>query len=64
MPKALSITGLAISVVLFVLFLWDLATPAWMAPFKRASPWVMDLAFVLCSAALGYLSWITWKEQV
>ncbi len=63
MPKALCITGLAISAVLFVLFLWDLATPSWMAPFKKANV-TMDIAFVLCSAGLGYLSWTTWKEQV
>ena len=24
---------------------------------------MMDIAFVLCSAGLGYLSWITWKEH-
>lgn len=63
MPKALSITGLAISVVLFILFMWDLATPAWMAPFRKASL-LMDIAFILCAAGLGYLSWTTWKEQV
>ena len=67
MPKALSITGLAISAILLILFLWDFVTPmlglTWMAPFKRAS-WLMDISFILCSAGLGYLSWTTWKEQV
>ena len=63
MPKALCITGMAISAVLFILFLWDLATPQWMAPFKRASM-MMDIVFILCSVGLGYLSWSTWKEQV
>ena len=63
MPKALCIAGMAISAVLFILFLWDLATPQWMAPFKRASM-MMDIAFILCSAGLGYLSWSTWREQV
>jgi hypothetical protein len=66
MPKALCITGLAISAVLFVLFLWDLVAyfvATWMAPFKGANL-MMDIAFVLCSAGLGYLSWTTWKEQV
>jgi hypothetical protein len=61
MPKALCITGMAISAILFVLFLWDLAIP-WLAPFKRASI-LMDIAFVLCAAGLGYLSWVTWREQ-
>ena len=62
MPKALCITGMAIAAVLFVLFLWDLVSPQWMAPFKKASM-IMDISFVLCSVGLGYLSWITWKEN-
>lgn len=62
MPKALCITGLSIAVVLFVLFLWDLVVPAWLAPFKGASL-LMDIAFILSAAGLGYLSWTTWKEQ-
>ena len=62
MPKALSITGFAISVILFVLFTWDLIAPEWMAPFRRASI-LMNISFILCSIALAYLSWTTWKEQ-
>ena len=60
MPKALCITGLAVSAILFD-FLSDLAICP--APFKRANL-IMDIAFVLCSAGLGFLSWLTWKEQV
>ncbi len=60
MPKALCITGLAVSAILFLIFLCDLAIAA---PFKRANL-IMDIAFVLCSAGLGFLSWTTWKEQV
>lgn len=63
MPKALCISGLSVAAVLLILFLWDLASPAWMAPFKKASP-LMDIAFILCSVGLGYISWSTWKEQV
>ncbi len=63
MPKALCIAGLAIAAVLFTIFLWDLASPSWMAPFKKANL-VMDVMFVLCSAGLAVLSWRTWKEQV
>ena len=62
MPKALCITGLSIAVVLFVIFLWDLAGPQWLTPFKKASL-LMDISFILSSAGLGYLSWTTWKEQ-
>lgn len=65
MPKALCISGLSIAAVLFVLFAWDLVSffsPAW-APFKGASK-LMDMAFIICSIGLAYISWATWKEQV
>ena len=62
MPKALSITGLSIAVVLFAIFVWDLVVPMWLAPFKKASL-LMDISFILCSVGLGYLSWTTWREQ-
>lgn len=61
MPKALCIAGMAIAAILFILFAWDLT--GLFAPFKRANM-LMDIAFVLSSACLGYLSWSTWKEQV
>jgi hypothetical protein len=64
MPKALCISGMSIAIVLLVLFSWDLVSfvsPAW-APFKGASK-TIDIAFILCSAGLGYISWTTWKEQ-
>ena len=63
MPKVLCISGLSIAAVLFVLFTWDLASPLWLAPFKKASR-LMDIAFILSAAGLGYISWITWKEQI
>jgi hypothetical protein len=62
MPKALCLTGLAIAAVLFLIFLADLI-PSPISPFKGASR-LMDIAFVLCSVALAWLSWKTWKEQV
>ena len=62
MPKALCITGLSISAVLFVIFLWDLLVPVGLTPFKKASV-LMDISFILSSAGLAYLSWTTWKEQ-
>jgi hypothetical protein len=61
MPKALCLTGLAIAAVLFLIFLADLI-PSPIAPFRGASR-LMDIAFVLCSVALAWLSWTTWKEQ-
>jgi hypothetical protein len=62
MPKALCLTGLAIAAVLFLIFLVDLI-PSPLSPFKGASK-LMDIAFILCSLGLAWLSWTTWKEQV
>ena len=59
MPKALSISGMVIAVLIFLLFVLDLALAF---PFQRSSM-MMDIVFVLCALGLGYLSWITWKEQ-
>jgi hypothetical protein len=56
---------MVIAILLFALFLLDLVVPliglSGLAPFRNASP-LMDLLFVLCSAALGYLSWSTLRE--
>ena len=67
MPKALCMTGIVISILVFVLFLADLVIGSVgatkdLAPFKGANRF-LDVTFVLCSGALGYLSWATWKEQ-
>ena len=59
MPKALSISGMVIAVLIFLLFVLDLALAF---PFQRSSM-MMDIVFVLCSLGLGYLSWATFKEQ-
>jgi hypothetical protein len=67
MAKALCITGMVISVLLMILFLADLVGgkmfPA-LAPFGGASyKSLMGVWFLLCAAALGYLSWATLREQ-
>ncbi len=62
MPKVLCMTGIVISILVFALFLLDLVVPESFAPLKKAS-WLMDVVFVLCSLALGYLSWSTLREQ-
>ena len=59
MPKALSIGGMVIAVLIFLLFVLDLALAF---PFQRSSM-LMDIVFVLCALGLGYLSWATFKEQ-
>jgi hypothetical protein len=60
MPKALAIVGLAVSVLLFVVFGLDYVTKF---PFQKASP-AMDIGFIICSAVLAYMSWNTLREQV
>jgi hypothetical protein len=60
MPKALTISGMVIAVLLLLIFGLDLAVKV---PFGRASG-AMDVAFLICAAALGYMSWSTFREQV
>ena len=65
MPKALCLTGMVISILLFLLFLVDLLFPliglGGFAPFSGAS-WLLDVTFILCGAGLAYLSWSTFRE--
>lgn len=61
MPKGLCISGMVIAILIFLLFLSDLVVPSGMAPFKKASM-LMDIAFVICAAGLGYLSWSSFRE--
>jgi hypothetical protein len=62
MPKILCISGIVVSLLVFVIFLMDLVAPPSIAPFKNAV-WTMDLIFVICSAILGFLSYMTLREQ-
>ena len=60
MPKALTISGMVVAVLLLCIFGLDLALEL---PFSRAST-SMDVIFLLCAALLGYISWSTYREQV
>jgi hypothetical protein len=60
MPKALTISGMVIAVLLLIMFGMDLAVAF---PFDKASKW-MDVAFLICAVLLGYMSWSTYREQV
>ncbi len=60
MPKALCILGSVVAALLLLVFGVDLALGF---PFGGASR-VMDIGFIVCSAILGYLSWMTLREQV
>ena len=59
MPKVLCMTGMAISILILLLFVLDLAVKF---PFQRINT-MMDIVFVVCALCLGYLSWATLREQ-
>ena len=60
MPKALCMVGMAVAILLLIIFLLDLIATV---PFQRASL-VMDISMILCAIALGYVSWSTFREQI
>ena len=59
MPKALCLVGTVVAVLLLLVFGLDLAIKF---PFHRNSL-LMDIGMLVCSAILGYVSWITLREQ-
>ena len=59
MPKVLCIFGAVVAVLLLLVFAFDLAVKL---PFGRVNL-MMDVGFILCSGLLGYLSWVTLREQ-
>ena len=59
MPKALTISGMVVAVLLLLTFGLDLAIGV---PFSKVSM-AMDVAFVLASGVLGYMSWNAYREQ-
>jgi hypothetical protein len=63
MPKALCLVGMVVSILLAILFLFDLVAPASVSPFRGTS-WLMDISFLICSILLGIMSWLTFREQV
>ena len=58
MPKVMTIMGMAVSVILLLLFGLDLAIGQ---PFGKASI-IMDIGFVVCALLLFYISWATKRE--
>ncbi len=63
MPKALCMSGMAVAILIAMLFIFDLVAPVAMAPFRRASV-LMDVAMLVCAVMLGVASWLTFREQV
>ncbi len=60
MSRVLTISGFVVAVLVLLVFGLDLALGI---PFRKASM-VMDIGFVLCGIGLGYLSWMTIRQQV
>ena len=60
MPKALTISGMAIAALFFLMFGLDLVLGF---PFSGASK-SMDIAFLISALLLGYMSFSTYREQV
>ena len=58
MGKGMTIAGMVIAVLLFILFTLDLVVGF---PFNRASK-PMDIMFVISALGLGFLSWSTMKD--
>jgi len=59
MPKALTISGMAVAGLVLLLCLLDMTPMKF--PFGRPS-WVMDIGFLLSAIILGYMSWSTYRE--
>lgn len=63
MPRLLCLVGLVVAGLVFLLFLLDFVmSMAGMGAIFRYPSLLMDIAFMLCSAILGYLSWMSLKE--
>ena len=63
MPRLLCLGGLVVAGLVFLLFLLDFVmSMAGMGAIFRYPSFLMDITFMLCSAILGYLSWMSLKE--
>ena len=66
MPKALCLVGMGIAILVLLIFLIDLVFSMSgmlnMAPFRGASL-MMNIIFIIASAALAWTSWVTFREQ-
>ena len=59
MPKALTIVGMVVAVLLLLIFALDLLAGV---PFGGVSM-MMDISFIVCAGILGFLSFTTFREQ-
>lgn len=58
MPKVLTITAMVVAALVFLIFVLDLALKF---PFNRESV-VMDVGFIACALAVGYVGWSAYRE--
>jgi hypothetical protein len=67
MPKILCLTSMAICVLVFLLFFFDLigglTGMTGIAPFRGADP-MIDVVFSISAAITGIMSYFTFREQV
>jgi hypothetical protein len=67
MPKVLCLTAMVISILVFLLFFFDLVLNLLgmtsIAPFRGAN-FGIDIVFSVCAAILGFMSLRTFREQV
>jgi hypothetical protein len=61
MAKALCIFGLIVAGLFVLIFGLDLAINF---PFNGANKIFMDIPMIICSLALGYISWTSIREQI
>jgi hypothetical protein len=63
MPKLLCLGGLVVAGLIFLLFLVDLIMSlGGMGALFHYPSMLMDIAFMVCSGILGYLSWSAFRE--
>ena len=59
MGKGMTIMGMVVAVLIFILFLMDLILKV---PFGQAGGLLWDILFVVSAAGLGFLSFSTFRE--
>ncbi len=64
MPKALSMSGMVVAILMALLFLGDLflSLAGIGFPFGGAS-YTMDICMAVAAAVLGYMSWTAYREE-
>ncbi|MGD9649014.1 MAG: hypothetical protein AB7U73_25105 [Pirellulales bacterium] len=59
MPKALAMSGLVVAGLLLLISVMDLAIGIPLGGVSKT----MDITFLLAAAIMGYLGWMTYREQ-